>query len=184
MSLQAQEQVRHLTRLLDDLRDLAIAEAGQLDLRISDVSIGDIFRSAVRLAGLEHDSRFRLQVDSDLMARVDPVRARQAVINLLTNAGRHTPTEGAIKVSAFRAAQGILVEVWNSGSSLSAEQLPRVFDRFYRADPARQRLTGGSSGLGLTIVKSIVEAHGGSVTAASDLLRRNNPLYVADSLER
>ena len=164
---QAQEQVRHLTRLLDDLHQIALAETGQLALHISDVSVADMVRSAVRLGGLEHDSRLRLEVDSGLMARADPVRARQVVINLLTNAGRHTPSGGVITVRAFHRAQDILVEVWNTGSSLSEEQLKRVFDRFYRADPARQRMTGGT-GLGLTIVKYLAEAHGGSVSAASD----------------
>jgi signal transduction histidine kinase len=105
--------------------------------------------------------------NSGLRGHADSVRARQVVINLLTNAGRHTPPGGEITVHASRRAQAILVEVWNTGSSLDAEQLQRVFDRFYRADPARQRMTGGT-GLGLTIVKYLVEAHAGSVSAASD----------------
>ncbi len=165
--LEAGEAVRHLTRLLEDLHEIAIAEAGQLELRVSEVSISDIVRSAVRFAGLEHETRLRLDVDPTLNVHADPVRARQVVINLLNNAGQYTPSGGAITVRAYRSAQAIRVEVSNTGSSLDAEQLQYVFDRFYRADPARQRATGGT-GLGLTIVKYLVEAHGGSVSASSD----------------
>lgn len=100
--------------------------------------------------------------------RADPVRLRQVLLNLLTNADRHTPPGGTIAIRARRTAPAkIAVEVHNTGSSIAADDLARVFDRFYRADPARQRATGGS-GLGLAIVKHLVEAQGGRVSAQSD----------------
>jgi signal transduction histidine kinase len=160
-------EVRHLSRLLDDLQEIAIAETRQIELRISDVSIADVALSAVRVVGSEQDARLRMQIDPALQARADIVRTRQVVINLLTNAKRHTPADGEIMIRAARRAEFVLVEVRNTGSSLDADQLRCVFDRFYRGDPARQRVTGGT-GLGLTIVKHLVEAHGGEVSATSD----------------
>jgi signal transduction histidine kinase len=98
----------------------------------------------------------------------DPDRLRQILVNLLTNAGRHTPADGAIRLDAARAATGpVHIQVHNTGSTLSAADAERIFDRFYRADPARSRDTGGS-GLGLAIVKHLVEAQGGRVWASSD----------------
>jgi signal transduction histidine kinase len=162
----ANEEVRHLSRLVDDLQELAIAEAGELRLSIGDVAMADVARSAALAAGLEDDPRLRLEVDSSLTTRADAVRVRQVLLNLLTNADRHTPPDGEIMLRGVRTGGDVVVEVHNTGSSLDEEQLERVFDRFYRGDPARQRTTGGT-GLGLAIVKHLVEAQGGRVTAAS-----------------
>jgi two-component system sensor histidine kinase BaeS len=106
----------------------------------------------------------RLDLDSSLTVRGDAVRLRQVLLNLLTNAERHTASDGAITVRAAGQSSEALIEVHNTGSSLDDGQLARVFDRFWRADPSRQRATGGS-GLGLAIVKHLVEAHGGRVWA-------------------
>jgi signal transduction histidine kinase len=96
------------------------------------------------------------------------VSVRQILLNLLANADRHTPAGGTINVRAARhsAATEVIVAVSNTGSHLTPDQLARVFDRFYRTDPSRQRATGGT-GLGLAIVKHLVEAQGGSVSARS-----------------
>ena len=163
----ANEEVRHLSRLVDDLQELAIAEAHDLRLSIADVSIEEVAGSAVRAAGLEHDPRLRMDVGGSLTARADAMRVRQVLLNLLTNADRHTPAGGTITVSGSRRGENIVIEVRNTGSALDDIELKRVFDRFYRADPARQRTTGGN-GLGLAIVKHLVEAQGGTVSAASD----------------
>jgi signal transduction histidine kinase len=96
----------------------------------------------------------------------DATRVGQVLRNLLANAATHTPAGGRIEVAA-RAADGVVtVSVRDTGPGIAAEHLPRVFERFYRADPSRARATGGA-GLGLAIVKGIVEAHGGTVAAAS-----------------
>jgi signal transduction histidine kinase len=163
----ASDDVRHLSRLVDDLQELASAEARELVLTLTDVALADVAASAARAAGLETTARLRLDVDASLHARADAIRVRQILVNLLTNADRHTPAGGIITVRGTRGPEQVTVEVQNSGSSLDPDQLSRVFERFYRADPARRRSTGGR-GLGLAIVKHLVEAQGGRVWAASD----------------
>ncbi len=163
----ASEEVRHLSRLVDDLQELAAAEARELSLSPADVVLADVALSATRAAGLERGERLRLDVETSLHARADVVRVRQILVNLLTNADRHTPAGGTITVHGSRDGRDAILEVHNTGSALEPGQLTRVFDRFYRADPARQRSTGGS-GLGLAIVKHLVEAQGGRVWARSD----------------
>jgi signal transduction histidine kinase len=161
------EDVRHLGRLVDDLQELAQAEARVLALDIGAVPIDDAVRGAVRAAGLDADPRIALDLPPGLVARGDAGRVRQIVVNLLTNAARHTPADGAIRVTTLAAPDTVGVEVHNTGSALAPDALARIFDRFYRADPARGRDTGGS-GLGLAIVRQLVEAQGGVVRAASD----------------
>jgi two-component system sensor histidine kinase BaeS len=150
-----------------DLDDLARAEAGDLKLTIADVDVGDVCRSAIRAANLEGDPRLRLDVASGLSVRGDVVRVRQILVNLLTNADRHTPPDGSIAVSARAQDREAVIDVHNTGSSLTSGEIERVFDRFYRADPSRQRATGGS-GLGLAIVKHLTELQAGRVGASSD----------------
>ncbi len=163
----ANEEVQHLARLVDDLQELALAEAGELTLSVGPLDIAAVVASAARAADLDGDRRLRLDGVPALMARGDAVRVRQVLVNLMTNASRHTPRDGTITVSAAARDGEVHVEVRNTGSELTGEQLARVFDRFYRADPARQRATGGS-GLGLAIVKHLVEAQRGRVWAKSD----------------
>jgi signal transduction histidine kinase len=162
-----QEEVLHLGRLVDDLQDVALAEARELRLDVRDVNLEEIARSAARSAGLEHDPRLTVGVPADLVAHGDGLRLRQVVLNLLTNADRHTPAGGSIEIYGAAGADEIIVEVRNTGSRLEPGQIARLFDRFYRTDPSRQRVTGGT-GLGLAIVKHLVEAHGGRVWARSD----------------
>lgn len=160
----AAEEVRHLSRLVDDLQELALAEAGELVLAIASIDIADVVASAARATGLDGDARAHFEIPRGLIGRGDPIRVRQVLVNLMTNAQRHTPAEGRIHVTARAEPSEILIEVHNTGSDLSDEQIARVFDRFYRADPARQRTTGGA-GLGLAIVKHLIEAQGGRVWA-------------------
>lgn len=161
------EEVEHLSRLIDDLQELALAEAHELKLMPADVPVEPVIRSAARAAGLDADSRLRVEAEPGLTAYADSVRLRQVVLNILTNAARHTPEGGEIVVRASRQGSETRVEVRNSGSTLSADEAKRVFDRFYRVDPSRQRATGGS-GLGLAIVKHLVEAQAGHVWASAE----------------
>lgn len=158
------EDLLHLNRLIDDLQEVALAEARELRLTISRVDIVDVIASALRAASLDGDPRVTIDAGPDLHVRADAVRLRQIVLNLLTNADRHTPPGHAVVVRAQRRDAEVVVDVHNSGSTLDDEQLDRVFDRFYRADASRQRTTGGS-GLGLAIVRNLVEAQGGTVWA-------------------
>ena len=161
------EDVRHLGSLVDDLQDVALAEAGELRLSIADHAASELVRSALRVAGLEGDARVRLDVPEALTLRVDARRLRQILVNLLSNASRHTPTDGVIDIAATTSSGQARLSVRNTGSHLTSDECARVFDRFYRTDPARQRTTGGT-GLGLSIVKHLVEAHGGRVWAESN----------------
>jgi signal transduction histidine kinase len=120
----------------------------------------------------EKDVRLSLDVPHDLPpVFADADRLSQVLHNLLSNALRHTPPGGEISVRAGCNGAGEGREVWlevqDSGEGIPSEQLPYVFDRFYRADPARSRAAGGS-GLGLAIARAIVEAHGGQISATSD----------------
>jgi signal transduction histidine kinase len=160
------ENVRHLSALVDDLQNVAEAEAHTIRLDIGDHDAGDLVRAALRATGLESDPRVHVEVPAALVVHADRRRLLQVLSNLLTNANRHTPDEGRITVTATASPGAVTMAVANTGSRLSAEECVRVFDRFYRTDPARQRTTGGT-GLGLAIVKHLVEAHGGTVMAQS-----------------
>ena len=161
------DDVRHLGRLVDDLQELAQAEARVLPLRLQPVELAGAIRAALRTAGLDGDVRVTIAVADALAVQADPDRLRQIVVNLLTNADRHTPPGGSITIDATAIDGAVRVQVHNTGSTLEQGDVARLFDRFYRADPARSRATGGS-GLGLAIVRQLVEAQDGRVWASSD----------------
>jgi signal transduction histidine kinase len=161
------DEVRHLTRLVDDLQDVALAEARELSLDVRDVAVEDVVASAVAAAGLEGDPRLTVRVERGLTVCADRVRLRQVLLNLLTNASRHAAGGGTIAIDASDQGGERRLTVRNTGSHLAVDEASRVFDRFYRTDPSRQRTTGGS-GLGLAIVKHLVEAHGGRVWVSSE----------------
>jgi signal transduction histidine kinase len=159
-----------LSRLVDDLQELALADAGQLRIECELTDLTALIQRTVRAiaAGAEQDSiSIAEDVAEDLlMVNADPQRLGQVLGNLLDNALRHSPQGGIITVRATNAGDGVRVDVADQGPGLSPEELSLVFERFYRGDKARSRATGGS-GLGLAIVKQLVEAHGGKVWALS-----------------
>jgi signal transduction histidine kinase len=164
------EQTRHLIRLVNDLRELSLAEAAQLPLDLRAVDLTPLVEETAAIFELladEKDIRLALDLAPALPpVQADRVRIRQVLHNLLANALRHTPGGGTITIRTQPAADGVALAVTDSGEGIDAASLPHVFDRFYRTDPSRSRETGGS-GLGLAIVKAVVEAHGGIVEAAS-----------------
>ncbi|BCS30877.1 hypothetical protein TBR22_A00770 [Luteitalea sp. TBR-22] len=162
----ASEDVSHLTRLVGDLHEISLAEANELRLDVGQVDVGPLLASAVRGTALDGDPRLQTEGGDGLVVRADPVRARQVVMNLLTNASRHTPAGGSMVLSATGQDREVHIEVRNTGSTLTDDQLAHVFDRFYRVDPSRQRSTGGT-GLGLAIVRTLVNAQGGRVWASA-----------------
>nr|WP_274036032.1 HAMP domain-containing sensor histidine kinase [Streptomyces sp. MMBL 11-1] len=167
------EEAVLLQHIIDDLQDLAAADAGELRLRPEPVGAGELLSqvAAAHQARAEN-AGVTLAVEAtapDLALRADPVRLRQAVGNLVSNAVRHTPEGGRVTLRASTSEEGggtVLVEVADTGSGIPPEDLPHVFDRFWRAEKSRSRRTGGS-GLGLAIVRKLVEAHGGTVDATS-----------------
>jgi two-component system OmpR family sensor kinase/two-component system sensor histidine kinase BaeS len=159
-----------LSRLVADLRDLALAEAGQLRLERKPISLSAVMAQVSE--GLETQAReknvtLKIKADDALpLVEADEQRIAQVLFNLMSNALRHTPVGGTITMGAEPRDGRVLVSVRDTGSGIAPEDLPHVFERFYRADRSRARATGGS-GLGLTIAKQIVEAHGGQIWAQS-----------------
>jgi signal transduction histidine kinase len=162
-----------LSRLVADLRELALAEAGQLAIERRPVDLSDLVArvaAAVEPAAAERGITLTVDVPRSLPPiSADADRLSQVTHNLLSNALRHTPPGG--EVSLYAGYDEEMREVWlelsDTGEGIPPDQLPFVFDRFYRADPARSRVSGGT-GLGLAIVRAIVETHGGQVSVASD----------------
>jgi two-component system sensor histidine kinase BaeS len=155
-----------LQRLIADLQELTLADAGQLTLHAQPVDLADVVRRAA--AATSGDGRVELGLPHDL-PRVtgDPDRLEQVFRNLLSNARTHTRNGGRIDIRARHDGSFVSVDVVDTGSGIAAAHVAHVFDRFYRADGARSRTTGGA-GLGLAIVRHLVIAHGGTVSAASD----------------
>jgi two-component system phosphate regulon sensor histidine kinase PhoR len=108
------------------------------------------------------------EVPDDLVVEADRERIHQVMFNLVDNAVRFTPPGGAVSIRARREDERIQVEVHDTGVGVAPEHLPRLFERFYRADSARSRDDGGGTGIGLAIARSIVEGHGGRITAKSE----------------
>lgn len=159
-----------LQRLAEDLSAVARAEEGELDLRPVRTDARDLVRAAAAASqGACAERRVHLSVEADtsLDLMVDPDRLAQVIGNLLDNALRHTHEGGHIRLGLTRSRDGwVDLTVADDGDGISGDHLPHVFERFYRADPARSRARGGS-GIGLTISRALVEAHGGTLTASS-----------------
>ncbi len=163
-------QTEHLTRLVNDLHELALAEARQLPLHRQAVDLGQLTKdAAVAFEPLAAAQEVALRVELlgvPPLAVVDPDRVRQSLQNLLVNALRHTPPGGHIRVAVTRRDDQAVLTVTDDGSGIASEHLHQVFDRFFRTDSARDRESGGA-GLGLAIVKAIAESHGGDTRAES-----------------
>jgi two-component system, OmpR family, sensor histidine kinase BaeS len=158
-----------LRRLVDDLALVSRAEEGRIDLEIGPVdSVSLVERTARASAKAVGEAQLTLRTEvGEGLPRIrgDDARLRQVLANLLDNAIRHTPAGGTIILRVSRATQGVTIEVEDSGPGFATTDLPHVFERFYRADPARSNHAG--SGIGLTISRAIVHAHGGELTAAN-----------------
>ena len=163
-------EVARLSLLIDDLFELSQIDAGILDLHLERASLRDLVSDAIESMrpqaqqwGLTLDG----VVDEALPdVLVDARRVQRVLVNLVQNAIRHTPAHGTVFIHAQRDGAQVRVEVLDTGEGISAEDLPRIFEPFYQGDKARSHKDGGS-GLGLSIVKALVEAHGGHVWAIS-----------------
>ncbi|WP_234989159.1 cell wall metabolism sensor histidine kinase WalK [Demequina sp. NBRC 110052] len=163
-------QAARLTRLSEDLSAVSRAEAGQVRLDLVEHDPAELLATA-RAASVERAAAAEVALELDApgdlpRVRVDLERMAQVLGNLVDNALRHTPAGGAVALSARRSGEGVALSVADTGSGIAAEHLPYVFERFYRADEARDRASGGS-GVGLAIVRALVQAHGGTVEVAS-----------------
>jgi signal transduction histidine kinase len=164
-------QTARLRRLTDDIATVSRMQEHRFDLHLVRCAPAEVIRATVAAArpryvaqGVEIVERvFEGLPDID----ADAERMGQVLGNLLDNALRHTPPGGRVSIAAGRDPTGLRITIADNGEGIAAEHLPHLFERFYRAEPARDRGRGGS-GIGLTIVRSLVHAHGGRVTAASD----------------
>jgi signal transduction histidine kinase len=160
------DETRILERMIDDLRTLTLAEAGSLVLHREPTDVGALltdvaasYRSQADQAGIT----LSVVAAGDIPPiDLDPARIREVVSNLVTNALRHTQRNGKVELSAALAGESVEVTVHDTGSGIPEDQLERIFDRFYRSPDSP------GSGLGLPIAKSLVEAHGGTIAAASE----------------
>jgi len=166
------DETHLLSRLVDDLRTLSLAEAGQLPLKIETVSSADLlsdirtsFSGQAETAGIHLD----IQIFPALQIKCDPNRLNQVLSNLTANALRYTPKGGYIKILAVKDGNFHQITVRDNGSGIKAEDLPFVFDRFWRGDRSRSRTDGSGHGLGLAIAKQLVQAHGGTLGVESEV---------------
>jgi signal transduction histidine kinase len=162
------EQLETLTLLVDDLFELARIDAGVLALDVQETSLADLVFSCLR--GLDAEARARhvrleARLDpGDPRVRIEPAKIERVLLNLLTNAVRHTPSDGAVSVVVEPNSDHVVVSVEDTGPGLGAAAPERMFERFWRADDSRTRSSGGA-GLGLAIAQGLVQAHGGTIWA-------------------
>ena len=165
------EEAVRLEHLVDDLRTLSLADAGELPINLQMVEPGQLLQdvaSRYQMEAKRKNIELKLDVASPLPTlELDPARMTQVLTNILDNALRHTPENGLIRLSAIKVGEHVEFTIHDSGPGLPIEDLERIFERFYRADSSRGRADGGS-GLGLAIAKSIVQAHNGQLSAESD----------------
>jgi signal transduction histidine kinase len=161
------EETHVLSRLVEDLRTLALSESGALKLQKESIDVAELARDAVAAFAAEAASRgvtLALDAPASLTPiEIDPVRIREVLANLLSNALRHTPANGSVHVRVTPAANGrVSIAVQDTGSGMTSDELAHAFDLFYRGSDSR------GTGLGLTIAKNLVTAHGGEIQASSE----------------
>jgi signal transduction histidine kinase len=164
------QQAAQLNVLIEDLRTLSLLDAGEFDFNPRNLQVGDLIETtaaAFRGSGLEKQTAIQLDIDNDLPAiDLDPVRFRQVLENLISNALKAVPDGGQITLSAEHKTDQIFIEVRDDGPGIPPQDLPHIFDRFYRVDKSRTD-SGSSSGLGLAIARKLVEAQGGEIGVSS-----------------
>lgn len=160
-----------MTRLIEDLLFLARSDVGSLPLELEMVDMEAFLSEVTERAGIlarEHGATLRTEPGAEGLVRIDQTRIEQAVLILVDNAAKYSPAGEPVTLSSTTRGAEIMVEVSDRGPGVRPEDLPLVFERFYRVDKARTRKQGGT-GLGLAIAKSIIEAHGGRIEAESEL---------------
>jgi signal transduction histidine kinase len=154
-----------MSRLVDDLRTLSLAEAGALALHREPTDVAELVADAVAAFRTQADGAgisLVAEIDDALpQTEIDPVRIREVLSNLLANAVRYTPRDGSVRVGASASDGRVRVSVRDTGPGIDTDLLPHVFDRFYKSEESR------GAGLGLAIAKSLVVAHGGEIGATS-----------------
>jgi two-component system OmpR family sensor kinase/two-component system sensor histidine kinase BaeS len=168
------QEARLLNRLIEDLRTLSLTDAEQLRLQMEPVNVGKLAAQVVERLQL-HAEEKGIQLDTAVsntlpLIQADPERLTQILTNLIANALRYTPEGTRVQVSVRTVSGGVETAVSDNGPGIPPEDLPKLFDRFWRAEQSRSRATGGS-GLGLAVAKQLVQAHGGRIWVKSELNR-------------
>jgi histidine kinase len=168
---QIHQEADRLNRLVDDLQELSRVEAGAYELDLRSTQIAPLLETLDKRFRQQFEAR-RVELDLDLPADLPPVladehRILQVLSNLTANALQYTPAGGTVTVSAARTNGTVRITVRDTGAGVALEHLSHIFDRFYRVDKSRSRAAGGGSGIGLTIAKYLVEAHGGKIWVES-----------------
>ena len=169
--LQLNDEVYRLTRLVNDLQQLGLAEAGKLPLTKTNVNLNELIQRVIyHLNWLAEEKNIKIiyNLEENIEVLIDSDRITQVIINILGNALRHTPNDGEVILELTRNhnEDKVYIRISDSGPGIDEEHLPYVFERFYRTDTSRTRDKGGT-GLGLSIAKGFVETHGGSITVES-----------------
>lgn len=184
------DQTRHLTTLVNDLHELAQADARQLPMNKQQVDIAELLKGTAE--SFEPTAKAKdIQLKVVLLGTipqitVDRSRIRQALYNLLNNALQNTPSGGNIQLEVQQQRATLLIQVEDSGAGIHPDQIPYIFDRFYRTDAARsqeERPSGTGAGLGLAIAKAIVEAHDGEITAESSGINQGSRFTISLPVE-
>jgi len=179
--LDVQHEISRLQRLVDDLQELSRAEAGQIRFSFQATDLEKLLQAAVeRLSPQYEDKQVRLELDlpptlPSIMA--DPDRITQVILNLLGNALQYTSETGTVIVRVEQEGAKVLLSVHDTGIGIDREQLPHIFERFYRVDKSRSR-AGGGSGIGLTIARYLVEAHQGQIYVESPGINHGSTFVV------
>ena len=180
---QIHAEAERLSRLVDDLQELSRVEARAYELELTDVDLASL--AAATIKRLTPNARAkRISLDANLPAHLRPIRADadrlgQVLTNLVSNAIQYTPEGGAVTLSAAQVGNEIQVTVTDTGIGIPPEHLKNIFTRFYRVDKSRSRASGGGSGIGLTIARLLVEAHGGRIWAESEGANRGSRFIFA-----
>jgi signal transduction histidine kinase len=174
----ASRELAHLSRLVDDLFELARIDARMLQLSLEEASLHDLISDTISSFQPQADQR-GVRLVGEVVGDVDPVlanpsRLQRVLHNLVSNALRHTPADGTVALRATPEGEEVRVEVSDTGEGITAEDLPRVFERSFRGEQSRTRPKKDGSpgaGLGLAIARGLIEAHGGTMDVDSDLGR-------------
>lgn len=170
--LELTDEVYRLNRLVKDLQQLSLAEAGKLPLHLAPVNLKPFLdRICHQFQWLAEEKGITLRyerIPEKCFLEIDADRMTQVIVNLLGNAIRHTPKNGLVEVAVEDKGNTVVIKICDSGQGISKEALPFVFNRFYKGDPSRSRNESGT-GLGLSIAKGFVEAHGGTIHVQSEL---------------
>jgi signal transduction histidine kinase len=166
------EEIQRMGKLVEELENLARIDSNSIKLNKSMIHLHEIINEVIRIfeAGIA-DKNLTISVDGDCSAiNADGDRIRQVVVNLLSNAIKYSKDGGAISFELQETEETVGFQIKDNGQGIPENELPFIFERFYRADKSRNRKTGGS-GIGLAIAKSIVEAHGGTICVESEIDR-------------